>query len=99
MVAFNRSIARFRSSKPLPRTCYRLSDLAIRTGLSTATVHRLLTTLENRRFVQFDRDQSKWHVGARAFTVGATFVRRRNFTAQAIPYLRKLRDLTRECRR
>ena len=75
---------------------YRLSDLAVRTGLSTSTVHRLLTTLEHRRFVQFDRSQSRWHVGARAFTVGATFARRRNFTAQAIPYLRKLRDLTRE---
>jgi IclR family acetate operon transcriptional repressor len=75
---------------------YRLSDLAIRTGLSTSTVHRLLGTLESRRFVQFDRSQSKWHVGARCFTVGATFARRRNFAAQAIPYLRKLRDLTRE---
>ncbi|NOJ45751.1 IclR family transcriptional regulator [Bradyrhizobium archetypum] len=75
---------------------YRLSDLAIRTGLSTSTVHRLLGTLESRRFVQFDRTESKWHVGARAFTVGATFARRRNFTAQAMPYLRKLRDLTRE---
>jgi IclR family acetate operon transcriptional repressor len=75
---------------------YRLSDLAIRTGLSTSTAHRLLATLENRRFVQFDRTESKWHVGARAFTVGATFARRRNFTAQAVPYLRKLRDLTRE---
>ena len=75
---------------------YRLSDLAIRTGLSTSTVHRLLATLENRRFVQFDRSQSKWHVGARCFTVGATFARRRNFAAQAIAYLRKLRDLTRE---
>ena len=75
---------------------YRLSDLAVRTGLSTSTAHRLLTTLEKRRFVQFDRTQSKWHVGARSFTVGATFTRRRNFTAQAVPYLRKLRDLTRE---
>src|SRR5919197_3472213 len=75
---------------------YRLSDLAIRTGLSTSTVHRLLGTLESRRFVQFDRTESKWHVGARAFTVGANFARRRNFTAQAVPYLRKLRDLTRE---
>src|ERR1700736_775280 len=75
---------------------YRLSDLAIRTGLSTSTVHRLLSTLETRRFVQFDRTELKWHVGARSFTVGATFARRRNFTAQAVPYLRKLRDLTRE---
>jgi IclR family acetate operon transcriptional repressor len=73
---------------------YRLSDLAIRTGLSTSTVHRLLGTLENRRFVQFA--ESKWHVGARSFTVGATFARRRNFSTQAIPYLRRLRDLTRE---
>jgi IclR family acetate operon transcriptional repressor len=75
---------------------YRLSDLAIRTGLSTSTVHRLLATLESRRFVQFDRTESKWHVGARSFTVGATFARRRNFSAQAVPYLRKLRDITRE---
>ena len=75
---------------------YRLSDLAVRTGLSTSTAHRLLTTLEKRRFVQFDRTESKWHVGAQSFAVGATFTRRRNFVAQATPYLRKLRDITRE---
>jgi IclR family acetate operon transcriptional repressor len=75
---------------------YRLSDLAVRTGLSTSTVHRLLATLEKRRFVQFDRYESKWHVGAQSFTVGATFARRRNFVAQAMPYLRKLRDQSRE---
>lgn len=75
---------------------YRLSDLAVRTGLSASTVHRLLATLESRRFVQFDRAESKWHVGVRSFTVGASFARRRNFSTQAIPYLRKLRDLTRE---
>src|ERR1700688_1351608 len=75
---------------------YRLSDLAVRSGLSTSTVHRLLATLEKRRFVQFDRYESKWHVGAQSFAVGATFTRRRNFTAQAMPFLRKLRDQTRE---
>src|SRR5215470_5519192 len=75
---------------------YRLSDLAVRTGLSTSTAHRLLATLEKRRFVQFDRTESKWHIGAHSFSVGATFLRRRNFAAQAMPYLRKLRDQTRE---
>src|SRR6202158_4867949 len=75
---------------------YRLSDLAVRTGLSTSTVHRLLATLEKRRFVHFDRHESKWHVAAQSFAVGATFARRRNFVAQAMPYLRKLRDQTRE---
>jgi IclR family acetate operon transcriptional repressor len=75
---------------------YRLTDLAVRTGLSPSTVHRLLTTLEKRRFVQFDRSESTWHIGAQSFAVGSTFVRRRNFATQALPYLRKLRDQTRE---
>src|SRR6202048_2253089 len=75
---------------------YRLTDLAVRTGLSPSTVHRLLTTLEKRRFVQFDRDESTWHIGAQSFAVGSTFVRRRNVVTQALPYLRKLRDQTRE---
>src|SRR6202047_3152073 len=74
---------------------YRLTDLAVRTGLSPSTVHRLLTTLEKRRFVQFDRDESTWHIGAQSLAVGSTFVRRRNFLSQALPYLRKLRDQTR----
>src|SRR6202047_5005282 len=65
---------------------YRLSDLAVRTGLSTSTVHRLLATLEKRRFVQFDRYESKWHVGARSFSVGATFARRSKFTAHAMSH-------------
>jgi IclR family acetate operon transcriptional repressor len=75
---------------------YRLTDLAIRTGLSPSTIHRLLTTLEKRRFVQFDREEATWHVGAQSFAVGATFARRRNFVTQAMPFLRKLRDETRE---
>jgi IclR family transcriptional regulator, acetate operon repressor len=75
---------------------YRLTDLAVRTGLSPSTVHRLLATLEKRRFVQFDRGESMWHIGAQSFAVGSTFVRRRNFVTQALPYLRRLRDQTRE---
>src|ERR1700681_599346 len=67
---------------------YRLTDLAVRTGLSSSTVHRLLATLEKRRFVQFDRDESMWHIGAQSFAVGSTFLRRRNFLTQAYPYLR-----------
>ena len=51
---------------------YRLTDLAVRTGLSPSTVHRLLTTLEKRRFVQFDRGESTWHIGAQSFAVGPT---------------------------
>ncbi|MCD7059644.1 IclR family transcriptional regulator [Pelagibacterium xiamenense] len=74
----------------------RLTDLATRTGLSASTVHRLLTTLELRRFVQFDPTGGMWHVGRAAFTVGSAFARQRNFVAPALPVLRRLRDQTRE---
>jgi IclR family acetate operon transcriptional repressor len=75
---------------------YRLTDLAVLSALSPSTVHRLLTTLEERRFVQFDPSDGMWHVGRQAFAVGAAFVRQRNFVAPALPFLRRLRDLTRE---
>jgi IclR family acetate operon transcriptional repressor len=75
---------------------YRLTDLAIRTGLSPSTAHRLLTTLEKRRFVAFDQSDNMWHIGRQSFAIGSAFIRRRNFVAPALPFLRRLRDLTHE---
>jgi IclR family transcriptional regulator, acetate operon repressor len=75
---------------------YRLTDLAIRTGLSPSTAHRLLTTLEKRRFVAFDQSDGMWHIGRQSFAIGSAFIRRRNFVAPALPFLRRLRDLTHE---
>ncbi len=74
----------------------RLTDLARRTGLSLTTVHRLLTTLEQRHFVQFSLRDNLWHVGRQAYVVGSAFVRDRHFVTPALPFLRRLRDLTRE---
>lgn len=74
----------------------RLTDLSMKSGLSPSTAHRLLTTLEKRRFVQFDAADNHWHVGRAAFSVGASFVKRRNFVAPSLHYLKYLRDLTRE---
>ncbi|WP_339114733.1 IclR family transcriptional regulator [Thioclava sp. GXIMD2076] len=74
----------------------RVSDLAKETGLAVSTAHRLLTTLELSGFAQFDSATMLWHVGREAFAVGATFGRRRNFVAPALPFLRRLRDATRE---
>src|SRR5262245_6827380 len=75
---------------------YRLVDLAARAGLSTSTTHRLLTTLEQKQFVQFSRDDSLWFVGVRAFSVGTAFARRRRFATLALPIMRRLRDRTGE---
>lgn len=75
---------------------YRLTDLAARAGLSISTVHRLLTTLEKRQFVQFNQSEGLWHVGRATFQVGSTFAQQRNFVAATLPFLRHLRDVTRE---
>lgn len=75
---------------------YRLVDLAQRAGLSTSTTHRLLTTLEQKRFVEFDREASLWHIGVQCFAIGSAFARRRNFARIALPIMRRLRDSTGE---
>jgi IclR family acetate operon transcriptional repressor len=71
---------------------YRLMDIAARSGLSSSTAHRLLTTLEQRQFVQFDRETSLWYIGVRSFSVGAAFARRRRISGLALPVMRRLRD-------
>ena len=74
----------------------RLTDLSRQTKLSLTTVHRLLTTLEQRQFVQFLPSDNLWHIGLHTFSIGNAFVRDRNFLAPAQPFLRRLRDQTRE---
>lgn len=74
----------------------RLSEVAAIAGLAASTCHRLLATMERRRFVQFDPPASTWLVGRQAFRVGAAYVRRAAFVAPAMPTLRALRDMTRE---
>lgn len=74
----------------------RLSDLAKEVALAVSTTHRLLTTLENQGFAQLDPISSHWHVGRKAFTVGIAYTRWQSFIAAAMPFLRQLRDQTRE---
>lgn len=70
----------------------RLIDVSRRLDLAPSTAHRLLTTMEQHRFVQFDPERSVWRVGATALSVGAAFLRRRSLLDQALPYLRRLCD-------
>lgn len=74
----------------------RLSELAREVSLAPSTVHRLLTALEQRGFTQFEASARRWHVGGNAFQVGMAFSRWQNFVAAAAPFLRRLRDTTRE---
>ncbi len=69
-----------------------LSDLGQRVGMPLPTIHRLLTTLERRKFVQCDNEQNRWSVGVQAFIIGNAFLPRRNLTRQALPLMRRLME-------
>src|SRR5208337_4348301 len=55
-----------------------LTDLAQQVGLPSSTAHRLLTTLEQERYVRFNHDGRLWSVGVQAFVVGCTFTKIRS---------------------
>lgn len=73
-----------------------LSALASETGQSPATVYRILVTLEGRGLVEFNADEQVWHIGARAFVIGARFLRRTSLAERARPVLRRLMEETGE---
>lgn len=64
---------------------YRLKDLACRAGLAPSTAHRLLTTLEQKHFVRFDREESLWQLGENYLAIGTGLARRNNVVAEAGP--------------
>ena len=69
-----------------------LTDVAQIVGLPPSTAHRLLTTLQQERFVRFDGTAHLWQVGVEAFIIGNAFVRTRDVVTMARPYLRRLME-------
>lgn len=69
-----------------------LTDLAQKIGLAPSTAHRLLTTLQQERFVRFDQERSVWLVGVQAFVVGNAFVRSRDVLTMSRPHMRVLME-------
>jgi len=69
-----------------------LSEVAQEVGLPNSTAHRLLTTLQNERYVRFDGERSTWLIGVQAFRVGSAFIRSRDLVSIARPYMRRLME-------
>ena len=69
-----------------------LTELAQQAGLPSSTAHRLLTTLEQERYVRFDPDSRLWSVGVQAFVTGCTFTKTRSLVALARPHMRALME-------
>lgn len=73
-----------------------LTEVAQRVGLTTSTAHRLLTTLEQERYVHFNSERRSWSVGVQAFVTGNGFLKTRNLVASARPHLRALMEESEE---
>jgi IclR family acetate operon transcriptional repressor len=73
-----------------------LSELAADTDQSPATTYRILVTLEARGLVEFDPGPQLWHIGPRAFLIGARYLRRTSLVERARPVLRQLMERTGE---
>jgi len=73
-----------------------LTKLASDLRQSPATIYRILVTLEGRGMVEFDQIDQVWHVGPRAFVIGARFLKRTSLVERARPLLRRLMEDTGE---
>ena len=69
-----------------------LTDLAQSVGLAPSTTHRLLTTLQQRRFADFDEEYGVWVIGVGAFNVGNAFLRNRRIVTLGRPMMRRLME-------
>jgi IclR family acetate operon transcriptional repressor len=73
-----------------------LSTLAADLDQSPATIYRILVTLEGRGLVEFDQLEQVWHIGPRAFVIGARFLKRTSLVERARPIMRQLMEQTGE---
>jgi len=70
----------------------KLTEIARELGLAPSTTHRLLTTLQEEKYVQFDRDASRWQIGIQAFVTGNGFLSSRDLVTVARPYMRRMME-------
>jgi|TARA_B110000908_G_scaffold18583_1_gene20895 IclR family acetate operon transcriptional repressor len=73
-----------------------LTDLALQVGMPASSAHRLLITLQQHDFVDFDENTQLWQVGIEAFRVGSAYLFRTNLLEAARQPLRDLMEMTGE---
>lgn len=73
-----------------------LTELALRAGVPPSSAHRLLTTLQAARYVEFEEATGAWSVGVEAFRAGAAFLRRTRVAEAGREAMRALVEQTGE---
>lgn len=70
-----------------------LSELSERSEQSSATVYRVLITLQSREIVEFEEHTQLWYIGAGAFRIGSVFLNRTNILQRSRPVMQNLMRL------
>lgn len=73
-----------------------LTDLATITGITSPTVYRALSTMQQHGMVYFDEAAQLWSVGSGAFRIGNSFLRKANIIEQSRPVMQQLMRDTKE---
>lgn len=73
-----------------------LTDLATITGITSPTVYRALSTMQQHGIVHFDEAAQLWSVGSGAFRIGNSFLRKANIIEQSRPVMQQLMRDTKE---
>ena len=67
-----------------------LTEIASVVKLPRSTAHRLLTTMDALRYVEFDNRTNRWMIGVQAITLGSAFVHVRDIGRLGRPIMRSL---------
>lgn len=73
-----------------------LTGLSAHLGESAATMYRVLSTLEQRHYVENNAESQAWFVGPQAFRLGSAFLRRTNIVERSRSVMRELMARTGE---
>ncbi|MDF9825042.1 DNA-binding IclR family transcriptional regulator [Breznakia sp. PF5-3] len=78
------------------RSSLSLSELSERLGIAKSTLHGLLSTLVNIRYLEQDQNTGKYKLGVQLFELGSQIANTWNEKAIAKPYMEKLVEETGE---
>ena len=73
-----------------------LTDLSLKVGVPTSTVHRILITLEKLGFAEMNEVSNEWSVGIESFRVGNSYLERTNLIENSRKAMRNLMEATGE---
>jgi IclR family KDG regulon transcriptional repressor len=73
-----------------------MTQIAEHVGIHKSTTHRLLATLEKRRFVERDQATGAYHLGIRLLQMAYLTLEQNNLRRMAAPFLRRLWEAHRE---